>query len=110
MALKRLNILKISCHVSWHLDVNTLECIYNALTGSIFAIARMTNTNMGRLQTDQNRSLIGLVQHCRLYSLKSDKLTILGKDRSQLFNQQSKNTTGLALYVFSYRKVRVPII
>jgi len=52
-ALKRLNIIKIFCHISWQLDSNTLKCTYDALIGSIFtysflAIAWIVKTNMDR--------------------------------------------------------------
>ncbi len=61
-ARKRLNIIKIFCHKSWHLNHETLKGIYNAIIGSIFnysffIIARVSNTNIKRLQRIQNRSI-----------------------------------------------------
>jgi hypothetical protein len=35
-AFKRINIIKIFCHKSWHLNHSTLLNIYRALIGSIF--------------------------------------------------------------------------
>ena len=35
-ALKRLNIIKMFSHKSWHLSTKTLKCILTALVGSIF--------------------------------------------------------------------------
>jgi len=94
-ALKRLNIIKIFCHRSWHIDVNTLKCIYNALIGSIFtysffAIARISKTNMERLQTVQNRAIrsiyrldwcspVDLIHELSGLPLIKDRLTNLGK-------------------------------
>ena len=61
-ARKRLNIIKIFSHKTWHLSHETLKCIYNALIGSIynysfFAVARIATTNLFRLQKVQNRSI-----------------------------------------------------
>lgn len=61
-ARKRLNIIKIFSHKSWHLSPDTLKGIYNALIGSIFtysffAIARIAKTNIERLQRVQNRAI-----------------------------------------------------
>ena len=58
-SIKRLNIIKIFSHSSWHLDHLTLKRIYRALIGSIFdysffSIANVSVTNMGRIQTVQN--------------------------------------------------------
>ena len=59
---KRLNIIKIFSHKSWHLSPVTLKGIYNAIIGSIFtysffAVARIAKTNLDRLQRVQNRAI-----------------------------------------------------
>ena len=61
-AIKRLNIIKIFSHSSWHLDHLTLKGIYRALIGSIFdysffSISNVSDTNIGRIQKAQNRTL-----------------------------------------------------
>ncbi len=61
-ARKRLNIIKIFSHKSWHLSHVTLKGIYNAIIGSIFtytffAVARIAKTNLDRLQRVQNRAI-----------------------------------------------------
>ena len=61
-ARKRLNIIKIFSHKSWHLSNVTLKGIYNAIIGSIFtysffAVARIAKTNLDRLQRVQNRAI-----------------------------------------------------
>jgi len=60
--LKRLNKIKIFSHKSWHLSHMTLKGIYNAIIGSIFTysfftVARITKTNMDRLQRVQSRAI-----------------------------------------------------
>ena len=59
--LKRLNILKIFSHSSWHLSSQTLKYIYTALVGSIFnysyfTVANVSSTNLNRLQSLQDRA------------------------------------------------------
>ena len=60
VSLKRLNIIKIFSHKSWHLNCVTLTSIYRALIGSIFdysfffSIACISETNLNRVQTVQN--------------------------------------------------------
>ena len=61
-ALKRLNILKIFSHKSWHLNQKTLITIYRALIGSIFdysffTIACVAETSLGLIQRVQNRAI-----------------------------------------------------
>ena len=61
-ARKRLNIIKIFSHKSWHLSQVTLKGIYNAIIGSIFtysffAVARIAKTNLDRIQRVQNRAI-----------------------------------------------------
>ena len=61
-ALKRLNILKIFSHKSWHLNYSSLTNIYRALIGSIFdysffSIACVSKTNLELIQKVQNRSI-----------------------------------------------------
>jgi len=61
-ARKRLNIIKIFSHKSWHLSHKTLIGIYNAIIGSIFtysffAVARIAKTNFESLQKVQNRAI-----------------------------------------------------
>jgi len=61
-ARKRLNILKIFSHKSWHLSHGTLKGIYNAIIGSIytysfFAVAGIAKTNLDGLQRVQNRAI-----------------------------------------------------
>jgi len=60
-ARKRLNIIKIFSHRSWHLSHVTLKGIYSAIIGSLFtysffAVARIASTNLDRLQRVQNRA------------------------------------------------------
>ena len=64
-ARKRLNIIKIYSHKSWHLSHVTLKGIYNAIIGSIFtysffAVARIAKTNLDRLQRVQNRAIMSI--------------------------------------------------
>ena len=61
-ARKRLNIIKIFSHKSWHLSHVTLKGIYSAIIGSIFTysffmVARLAKTNIDRLQRVQNRAI-----------------------------------------------------
>jgi hypothetical protein len=61
-ALKRLNIIKIFSHGSWHLNFTTLTNLYRALIGSIFDYSFFTgvcvsDTNLNRIQTVQNRAI-----------------------------------------------------
>jgi hypothetical protein len=61
-ALKRLNIIKIFSHGSWHLNCTTLTNLYRALIGSIFDYSFFTgvcvsDTNLNRIQTVQNRAI-----------------------------------------------------
>ena len=61
-ALKRLNIIKIFSHRSWHLNSKTLTNIYRALIGSIFdysffAVAVVSDRSLGLIQRVQNRAL-----------------------------------------------------
>ena len=61
-ALKRINIIKILSHKSWHLGKDTLKNVYNALIGSIFAysfftVARLSKSNLDKLQRIQNRAI-----------------------------------------------------
>ena len=74
-ALKRLNILKIFSHKSWHLNYSTLTNIYRALIGSIFdysffSIACVSKTNLELIQKVQNRSIR------IIYKLKWDSSTV----------------------------------
>ena len=73
-ALKRLNIIKIFSHRSWHISKKTLINIYKALIGSIFdysffTIASVANSNLNLIQTVQNRAI-----RC-IYKLKWDSPT-----------------------------------
>ena len=61
-ARKRLNIIKIFSHKSWHLSHVTLKGVYNAIISSIFnysffAVARIAKTNLEKLQRIQNRAI-----------------------------------------------------
>ena len=61
-ALKRLNIIKIFSHKSWHLNYKTLTNIYRALIGSIFdysffTVSCVSNTCLNLIQKIQNRAL-----------------------------------------------------
>ena len=61
-ALKRLYIIKIFSHKSWHLNRATLTNIYRALIGSIFdysffSLACVNETKLNRVQTVQNRAI-----------------------------------------------------
>ena len=73
-ALKRLNIIKIFSHKSWHLNKTTLINIYRSLMGSIFdysffIVACCSNLSLDRIQTTQNRAI-----RC-IYRLKWDSPT-----------------------------------
>ena len=73
-ALKRLNIIKIFSHKSWHLNKTTLTNIYRALMGSIFdysffIVSCCSNLCLDRIQTTQNRAI-----RC-IYRLKWDSPT-----------------------------------
>ena len=88
-ALKRLNILKIFSHKSWHLNKKTLTNIYSALIGSIFdysffTVASVAKSNLDLIQTVQNRSI-----RC-IYKLKWDSPT------KELFP-----LSGILSYLFS---------
>ena len=74
-ALKRLNIIKIFSHKSWHLNSATLTSIYRALIGSIFdysffSIACISETKLNRVQAVQNRAI-----RC-IHRLKWDSPTV----------------------------------
>ena len=61
-ALKRLNIIKIFSHRSWHINRKTLTNIYRALIGSIFdysffSISCVSKTNLELVQRVQNRAI-----------------------------------------------------
>ena len=61
-ALSRLNIIKIISHSSWHLNLQTLINIFNALIGSIFSysffiMANVSQSNLEKLQIVQNQAL-----------------------------------------------------
>jgi hypothetical protein len=61
-ALKRLNLIKIFSHSSWHLKKSCLLSIYCSLVSSIFdysffAVACISETSMQRLQRIQNRAV-----------------------------------------------------
>ncbi len=61
-ALKRLNIVKIFSHQSWHLNHVTQIEIYRAILGSIFdysffMLSNLTEINKNKIQTVQNRAI-----------------------------------------------------
>ena len=61
-AIKRLNIIKIFSHKSWHINSQTLTNIYRALIGSIFdysffSAACVSETSLGLIQRIQNRAI-----------------------------------------------------
>ena len=61
-ALRRLNIIKIFSHSSWHINKKTLTTVYRALVGSIFdysffAVANCSKTNLESVQRIQNRAI-----------------------------------------------------
>lgn len=61
-ALKRLNIVKIFSHKSWHLSVKTQVNVFRASIGSIFdysffSLASVSDTNFGLIQRVQNRAI-----------------------------------------------------
>ena len=61
-ALKRLNIIKIFSHKSWHLNKKTLTSLYRALVGSIFdysffTVTTCSKTNLDSIQRVQNRAI-----------------------------------------------------
>ena len=76
-ALKRLNILKLFSHRSWHLGKKTLSSIYRALIGSLFdysffTLACLSNTSIKQVQTVQNRAL--RIIHRLKYDSPTDEL------------------------------------
>jgi hypothetical protein len=61
-ALKRINIIKIFCHKSWHLSHETLINIYKALIGSIFnysffCVKNVSESNIKKLQIIQDKAI-----------------------------------------------------
>jgi hypothetical protein len=61
-ALKRLNIIKIFSHRSWHFSKKTLLNVYRALIGSLFdysffTVSCVSSTNLKSIQTVQNRAI-----------------------------------------------------
>ena len=73
-ALKRINIIKMFSHHSWHFNKPTLKNIYRALIGSLFdysffTVASVSATSLNLIQTVQNRSM-----RC-IYKLKWDSPT-----------------------------------
>lgn len=61
-ALKRINIIKIFSHKSWHLNKKTLTNIYRTLIGSLFdysffAISCVSISNINLIQTIQNKAI-----------------------------------------------------
>ena len=61
-SLKRLNIIKIFSHKSWHLSHKTLCNIFKALIGSIFnysffTLANVSENSKNKLQRVQNRAI-----------------------------------------------------
>ncbi len=61
-ALRRLNIIKIFSHKSWHLNKKTLITVYRALIGSIFdysffTISNCSETALESIQRVQNRAI-----------------------------------------------------
>jgi hypothetical protein len=60
--LKRLNLIKILSHKSWHLNFKTLKTIYQALVRSLmeysaFVSVIISKTNLAYLQSIQNRAI-----------------------------------------------------
>ena len=61
-ALKRLNVIKVVSHNSWHLNLKTLTNIYSALVGSIFSysffmVSNAALKNLEKLQKIQNQAI-----------------------------------------------------
>ena len=61
-ALRRLNIIKIFSHKSWHLNSKTLTTIFRALVGSIFdysffSVINCSKTSLDSLERVQNRAI-----------------------------------------------------
>ena len=61
-ALRRLNIIKIFSHSSWHINRKTLTTVFRALVGSIFdysffAVANCSETNLESIERVQNRAI-----------------------------------------------------
>ena len=61
-ALKRLNLIKLISHKSWHLSSQTLINVYMSLVGSIFtysffSVANVSQTNLNLLQLIQDRAI-----------------------------------------------------
>lgn len=77
-AAKRINIIKIFCHKSWHLNHSTLLNIYRALIGSIFnysffCIKSVAHTNIQKLQIIQDRAIRCIYReqwNCSSYALE----------------------------------------
>ena len=73
-SLKKLNIIKIFSHKSWHLNKTTLNNIYRSLIGSLFdysffSIACVSEASLSLIQRVQNRAI-----RC-IYKLKWDSPT-----------------------------------
>ena len=73
-ALKRLNLIRIFSHSSWHLSKKTLIDLYKTLVGSIFdysffTISSVSESSLKMIQTVQNRAI-----RC-IYRLKWDSPT-----------------------------------
>jgi hypothetical protein len=94
-ALKRLNIIKIFSHRSWHFTKKTLLNVYRALIGSLFdysffTVSCVSSTNLKSIQTVQNRAI-----RC-IYGLKWDKGSFPFEQYSPLKRKIFSN--GLSIY------------
>ena len=80
-ALKRLNIIKIFSHSTWHLSTKTLINIYKSLVGSVFdylffyLIASESESSLKLIRTVQNRT-IRCIYRLKWYSSSSEPAQI----------------------------------
>ena len=122
-ARPRLNIIKIFSHKSWKLSHETLKGIYEALIGSLFvysffAVARIADTNLERLQKIQNRALrciyrtewtcpTDLIHSMSDIPLVRDKLIKIGKKYLSKAKMDNSNVRLLlAEYLDSISSIR----
>ena len=122
-ALKRIKIIKLISHNSWHLNSKTLTNIYNALVGSIFLysffmVANASETNLEKLQKIQNQAVrhifkLGQKYPTHLLYPKSkvlpvkDRLISLGCKRLTKSLSKNENTKILVKeYIESVSSIR----
>ena len=102
-ALRRLNIIKIFSHKSWHLNSKTLTTIFRALVGSIFdysffSVINCSKTSLDSIERVQNRA-IRCIFHLPWESPSDQLFTISGVlPLKQRFTQLGSRYLAKALY------------